>query len=107
MRMGTLWKWVQMARTGSRVQVVRNVSSALPKPWPRKPPKGQRCDAHTGSGLDWLGHPVLYACKQQAVETVVMPASVLKETWLCADHVTQYVAKGYAIRNPRRKRELG
>jgi hypothetical protein len=79
------------------------IDQSLPKPWPRKPPKGARCDATTGSGSDQLGQPVIYGCRQIAVETLwtVNRAVVSRETWLCAEHVTAYVERGYAVRNPR------
>lgn len=75
----------------------------LPKPWPRKPPKDARCDATVGSGSDSIGHPVIYGCKQNAVETLwsIGLAVASREVWLCAEHVTAYVEKGYAVRNPR------
>lgn len=77
----------------------------LPKPWPRKPPKDARCDATAGSGSDRLGHPVIYGCKQAAVETLwsIGMAVASREVWLCGEHATAYVELGYAVRNPRVK----
>jgi hypothetical protein len=81
------------------------VDQRLPNPWPRKPPKDARCDATIGSGSDAIGQPVIYGCRQMAVETLwsVHYAVVSRETWLCAEHVLAYVEKGYAVRNPRRR----
>lgn len=74
----------------------------LPKPWPSKPPKGQRCDATAGTGSDLVGQPVVFRCPALAVETLVALAGarVFQEAWVCAGHVEAYVGHGYA-RNPR------
>lgn len=68
------------------------------------PPKDARCDATVGSGSDAIGQPVIYGCKQH-VETLwsIGVAVASREVWLCAEHVTAYVEKGYAVRNPRRQ----
>lgn len=71
--------------------------------WPRKPPKGQRCDAHVGSGTDALGCPVVYRCENEAEETVLGNFVATREAWVCEPHAVAWEAAGFAQRNPRRK----
>lgn len=73
------------------------------KTWPRKPPKDTRCDAHTGTGSDHLGKPVVFRCQEQATETCLATKGVVPELWLCDEHAAAMEQSGWVRRNPRRK----
>lgn len=78
------------------------IANDLPTRWPRKPPKGARCDAVTGVGADnWSGKPVVYRCPNDAVETVL--SGLRHQIWLCLSCVEALTPRGALIRNPRRK----
>lgn len=70
--------------------------------WLRKPPPKTRCDAHTGSGHDSTGKPVVYQCQNLAVETAIN--RIGHETWLCEKCVASLEEQGEVRRNPKVKR---
>lgn len=86
----------------------------LPNPWPRKPPKGWRCDgevecptpeecAELWSRLVDPGGTIhIHKCQADAVETVMYMNRF--ESYLCAEHADKYESMGAYFRNPRRKR---
>lgn len=75
----------------------------LPLRWPTKPPTDSRCDMSVGTGSDSLGSPIVYRCPNDAVETVLLKHSVVKEGWVCIDCAIYLDKIEQAYRNPRRK----
>lgn len=69
--------------------------------WPRRPPIGQPCDAHTGVSSDWSGKPVVHRCRAAAVETCKATYGVVQEVWLCEEHAAALEANGNVVRNPK------
>lgn len=67
--------------------------------WPQNPPYNTRCDAHTGTGYDDTGKPVVYRCQETAVETCVDRLGF--ESWLCDKHATMLAEKHLVKRNPQ------
>jgi hypothetical protein len=78
-------------------------SVSFPKPWPRKPYKGHRCDMTVGINPDSFA-PQLIRCDGDAVETVWSPTAVIREWWVCLEHAELLESEGTAYRNPRRKK---
>lgn len=84
-------------------------TAELPTRWPPGPPHGQRCDLHLGvSGspaatTDAAGNLTLERCPNPAVETLLSRNPAGLEMWVCAACADHAVARGYGIRNPRRR----
>jgi hypothetical protein len=70
--------------------------------WPKKPPENERCEAHTESGIDSFGAPIVMRCQEKAVETVISTTMKL-EWWTCNGHAEYWEKEGYVTRNPRRQ----
>lgn len=72
----------------------------LPKPWPRRPPAGARCDAAVGAqetSTDRM--PTIARCPKPARETCWWG----QEAWLCEEHADVLAARGVVARNPKRR----